>query len=270
MVICASCMQYADDSRSTCEHCGEPLRERSREQVTRFLGVEPEIAELGADQERALLVASGVVYRSLPHFFFDDGQRRTVLVDLFGSPLGPARAAAALLFVAVAYAVERGYCRLEEAQQHGERAFKWGAVRAWDGQSQSLEGMLIAQAGIDFTIAEALDRVVRQAMDFSFELASRPAVRMPGMPEVPPVRNRSTRTALNGVVEAGRLVALPDHEEQQASAEIYRMLRAFVQADAGRARYLVGEVKRTLDWYAEYERDPSLALTREDLLGGLG
>ncbi len=261
MVICANCMQYADNTRSTCEHCGVPLREHSREELTRFLGIQPEIAELAIDQERAQLIASGVVAASLPHFFFDDGQHRTVLVSLFGSPRTPRRTAEALLFSAVVYLIEQRYCDLVSAGE--EQEMEWVELRPWGGQVRSLEGMLAARAESESPLPDVLDQVVREAMGFHYEVVKSPLIRMPGMPELPPVRDRSDRTALRGMVELGKRAVLPDHEEDAASAEIYRILLTFAQVYPQRARYLAEKVRSTFDWFVEYEKDPSVALLRD-------
>jgi hypothetical protein len=261
MVICASCRRYADDSRSVCQHCGAPLEAHDRQEFTRLLGVQPEVAELAADQERARLVASGIVVRDLSSFFFDDGQQRTVLAHLFGSPRTPQRTGAALAFSAVAYLVQEGYCDLIFTTV--ERPMGWVQVRPWDGQLRSLEGMLARRATIDRSIDQALDAVIRDAMGFRVERAARPRVRVPGMPEPPLVWDRSERTALRGIVETSRRVVLPDHDPKRASAEIYDRLRSFVLASPERARSLAQEIRRILDWFAAYEQDPSIALLSE-------
>lgn len=261
MIICAKCKQYADDSKPTCEHCGAPLKEHDREELTKMLGVEPVVAELAADQERALLIASGVVARSLPHFFYDDGQRRTVLVHLLGSPPTPRRTAAALLFSAVAYLVSEGYCRLDFRGPNVDVG--WEDLQPWKGQIRSLEGMLAARALLDETIDEALHRAVRKAMGFDYEQVRPPLVRMPGTPKRSLVQDRSERTALRGIMEISEQVALPEHEQGQAEAQIYRLLRSFVAVDPQRARNLAGRIGSVLDWFDEFHRDPGIVLLRD-------
>jgi len=261
MIICAACRQYTDDSLPHCQHCGAPLQEDTKEAVKRFVGLQPEIADLVTDRERALLTASGVVASYLPSFFFDDGQRRTVFVDLFGTPPTPRRTAAALLLSAIAYLIEKGYCDLQEVE--GGK-LEWVEVRPWDGQVRSLEGAMAEQAGLRLTIGEALDRMVKEQMQFDYEVVKPPRVRTPGMPKVQTVRNLSARSALNAVVELGRQVILPEHEENTACAETYRLLLTFVRASPERVRYLVQEIEDVLDWFQRYEEDPTLALTRRE------
>lgn len=226
-----------------------------------MLGVEPVVAELAADQQRALLIASGVVAQSLPHFFFDDGQRRTVLVKLFGSPPTPRRAAAAFLFSSVAYLVSQGYCRLVFSRP-GE-GMAWEDLKPWKGQVRSLEGMLAARALLDETVDEALHRAVRKAMGFGYERVKPPLVRMPGTPKTPLVQDRSERTALRAIIETSEQVALPDHEAGKADAEIYRLIRSFVQVNPPRARELADRIGSVLDWFAEFHRNPAIVLLRD-------
>ena len=261
MVICANCKKYADDSRPTCEHCGAPLTEHDRKELTKMLGVEPVVAELAADQQRAVLIASGVVARSLPHFFFDDGQRQTVLVQLFGSPPTPRRAAAGLLFSAVAYLVSQGYCHLAFTGPAAEMA--WEDLKPWKGQVRSLEGMLAARALLDDAIDVALHRAVRKAMGFGYERVKPPLVRMPGTPKVPLVQDRSERAALRAIIETSEQAALPDHEQGKADAEIYRLIRSFVQVNPQRARDLADRIEAVLDWFAEFHRNPAIVLLRD-------
>lgn len=101
-----------------------------------------EVAQLVADQERARLVASGVIAEYTAGFFFNGVQQRTVLVDLFGSPLTPRRKAAAILFAAIAYLVQEGYCALRPGTAIA-RELEWVEVRGWDGQVRCLEGKLV-------------------------------------------------------------------------------------------------------------------------------
>lgn len=265
MVICANCKQYADDSLDTCEHCGEPLEEHDRSRFTRYMGVRPEVAELAMDRERAHLVASGVVAENLPQFFFDDGQRRTVLASIFGSPRTPLRTAQGLLFSAVTYVLEQRYCDLAPMKKEGE--MRWVYRKRWDGQLRSLEGLLATEPETekDFTLPQLLDRVIREAMDFRYETIPPPLVHMPGMPDTPRVRDLSTRTGVGGIVELSRRTVLPEHDVSQASAEIHRLLLASVQVYPKRARVLIRQVRETLDWFVEYEEDHSIVLLREDL-----
>jgi hypothetical protein len=268
MVICANCKQYADDSRTLCEHCGEPLREHDRSELTRFLRVDEGVAGLAADRERARLIPSSVTVRSLPEFFFDDGQRRTVFVELFGSRNTPRRAGAAVLFCALVYLIENGYCELLRLD---DERIGWVLLKPWDGQSRCLEAMLagkaeeraiVTQTDYDFTVDQVLDKVIREAMGFRYEVPYKPAVRLPGAPETPAVLDASARTAMNGILETSRQAVLPDHDPKQANAEIYQMVVGFVRESPRNARLLVDGIQKTFDWFFEYEEDPSIALLK--------
>jgi len=258
MIVCAACKQYTDDSLPTCQRCGAPLQPASREEIRQFTGVPPEVAELLADKERARLIASGVVAQYLPGFFYDDGTHRTVLVELFGRQANRLRRAAALLFAAVAHLVHHGYCDLRGVE--GRQEMEWVEVRRWDGQVRCLEGRLAKQAGVGLTVGEALHRAIQEEMGFGFEVIRPSRTGLPGGPRIPTVRDRSERPPLTAVIQAGRRAVLPDHEESAACAEVYRTLLAFVRADPDRARRLAQTVLDTLEWFRQYEEDPSLAL----------
>lgn len=260
MVICSACKQYTDDQGAVCQHCGAPLVPDRLDAVREAVELHPDVAQLAEDRRRARLVASGVVVRYHSGFFFDDGQRRTVLVELFGAPANPQRMAAALLFSAIAYLVQEGYCQLEPAPD-GE-GFYWGEGRWWDGQVLSLEGAFARRAGLGMTIRKVVDQVVADEMDFRFEVNRPPLLRAPGVPRPPRVSNLSARSATTGVIEAGRRTEMPDHEESDACRETYRQLLSFVQSDPGRARYLADQIMEVLDWFRRFEENPALALMR--------
>jgi len=260
MVVCAACKQYTDDSLLTCQHCGAPLQPAPREEIKRFVGVPPEVADLLADRERAHLIASGVVAQYLSEFFFEKGEARTVLVDLFGRLEDRRQEAAALLFAAVAYLVEHGYCGLEPLAE-GE-GMVWEEIRRWDGQVRSLEGQLARHAGLGLTIAEVLDRVVREEMGFAFEVVRSRGMGLPGAPRQPSVRNTSDRSALLAIVEVGRRAVLPEHEKNSACAETYRAILSFAHAAPERARALAQTILDVLEWFHQFEQNPSLALSR--------
>ena len=268
MIICANCKQYADDSKEICEHCREPLREHDRSEFTKFLRVDEGVAGLAADRERAKLVPSAVIVRSVPEFFFDDGRRRTVFVDLFGSPHTPRRAAAAVLFSALAYVIENGYCEMLPVD---EERIGWVELKPWNGQRRCLEAMLVAQAeeraivtqiDYDFTLNNALDEVIREAMGFRYEVPSKPLVRLPGAPQTPQVVDASAKTAVNGILETSRQVVLPDHDLKQANAEVYQSVLGFVRKSPQDVRLLIETIKKVFEWFFEYEEDPSIVLLK--------
>lgn len=262
MVICAACKQYTDDSQAVCQRCGAPLEEDTQEEVRAVVGLQPEVAELAEDQRRALLVASGVIAQYLPNFFYEDDQQRTVLVELFGSPLTPWRAAAGLLFSSVAYLIEKGYCALEPIEEGA--GFWWQELEPWRGQVRSLEGSIAAQAGVGLSVREAVDEAVQQWMGFEFEVTKPSRLSIPGVSRRPPVRDLSDLSAQTAVLETARQTTLPSHEENAACAEIYRILVGFVRSAPQRARYVAEEILEILEWFRQYERDPTLALMRAE------
>jgi len=260
MVICAACRQYTDDQEPFCQHCGTPLMPDTLEEVRATIGVSPEVAELLTDRDRARLVASGVIAQYLSGFFLDDGQRRTILVDLFGTPPDAQREAAALLFAALAYLVQEKYCALRPTADG--KSLEWAEVRPWDGQVRSLEGSLARRAGLRLAIGQVVDQVVAEEMGFHFEVTRPPLIRAPGVPRPPRVRNLSARSATTGVVELGRQTVLPDHQETAACREVYRLLLDFVHTDPDRARYVAGEITEVLNWFRRFEEEPIVALTK--------
>lgn len=241
MVICAHCKQYTDDQGTVCEHCGAPL-EPDRPESLRFgVGVDSRTAQLIADRRRAHLVASGVVALHFPEFFYADAQRRTVLVELFGSPPEPHRKAAALLFVSIAYLIQHGYCALQPAA--GGESLRWDEVRPWDGQTLSLEGSLARQAGLGQTLTQSLRQVIAEEAGITL-----------GQGQPADLRRRSaagppTRPVAEAVVEAARRTVLPEHQDQAACREIYQLLVQFVRHDPALARRIAGEILETLTWF---------------------
>jgi RNA polymerase subunit RPABC4/transcription elongation factor Spt4 len=258
-VICASCKQYTDDQAPLCQHCGAPLVADTMEEVRTKVGLDADVAQLVADRERAQLVASGVLAQYASGFFFDDGQRRTVLTRLFGAPLTPFRETAALLFVAIVYLVQQGYCALQSVA--GGKGLNWVEVRPWDGQARSLEGALAQRAGVDRSIRQVVDEVVGHEMGFRFGKTRASRLHVPGTPRLG-VRDLSERSATMAVVGLARATELPAHQEVEACGAIYRLALAFVQADPERAEYLAGEIGEVLDWFRRYEEDPTLAVLR--------
>ena len=262
MVICANCKQYSPDHLPHCMHCNEPLEADDMQEVRSVVGLHPDVARLAADRERAQLVSSGIVERYTDGLFFDDGERRTVLAELFGSPPDPAQTAASLLFVAIAYLVVHGYCDLKSSEYNEDDTPEWQEIKPWDGQISCLEGTLAAHSGFGLSIQDALTKTVEDEMGYAFELTKGPRIRTPGMPETPPVRNISERPVIAGLLETARRTDLPDHEESVASASTYRTILSFVKDSPTRARFLTERIVEILDWFQRFEEDPVLALGR--------
>ncbi|MBN1954734.1 MAG: zinc ribbon domain-containing protein [Anaerolineae bacterium] len=265
MVICSACKQYTDDEQAICQHCGQPLVPDTLNEVRAVSGLDPELAQLVSDRERAKLVPSGVIARYVPGFFYDDGQRRTVLVDLFGAPPNPRRETAVLLFAAIAYLVQGGYCGLRPPPDEGE--IYWDEGQRWDGQVISLEGRLVQHGGMGMTVRQVIDRVIADEMDFGFEVVQPPRIRTPGMPDVPRVRDLSKRSATTAVVDLARKTELPEHQESEACRQTYQQIFEFVRADPQRAHYLAEVIDDVLGWFERYQEDPMIAMAREDDLG---
>lgn len=241
MVICAHCKQYTDDQGTVCEHCGAPLEPDRPESLRIGVGLDDRTAQLIADRRRARLLASGVVALHFPEFFYADTQRRTVLVELFGSPPEPHRKAAALLFVSIAYLIQHGYCALQPAA--GGESLLWAEVRSWDGQTLSLEGALARHAGLGQTLGQVLRRVIAEEAGITPE-PERPTGRQRRPAVVP-----SARPVAETIVEIARRTVLPDHQENEACREIYQMLVQFVQHDPALARRIAEEILETLTWF---------------------
>lgn len=241
MVICARCKQYTDDQGTVCEHCGAPLEPDRSESLRIGVGLDDRTAQLIADRRRAHLVASGVVALHLPEFFYADTQRRTVLVDLFGSPLDPRREAAALLFVSIVYLVRHRYCALRFTVDG--QSLLWDEVRPWDGQTLSLEGVLARQAGLGQTLGQALRQAIAEEAGISPEQES------PASQRRKPAAVPSARPVTEIIVEIARRTVLPEHQDKEACREIYQLLVQFVQHDPALARRIAGEVLETLAWF---------------------
>jgi len=260
MVICSACRQYTDDQEPVCQHCGSPLVPDDMADVRSKVGLDKDLAQIVEDRERAQIIASGVVARDLPGFFFNDGERQTVLVDLFGAPPDHRREAAALLFVAAVYLLQKAYCALEPGSE--EKALRWAELRPWEGQVRSLEGALARCAGFQLTFRQAVDQTIREEMDFRFEKVKPPRLRAPGAPQQPIIRDLSARTATVAVIERARQAELPQHDEKDSRREIYQLVLTFVRAEPQRARYLAEQILEVLDWFRRYEEDPAIALLR--------
>lgn len=235
MVICASCKQYTDDQGTVCQHCGAPLVPDRLEGLRAGVGVDDWTAQLIADRGRAQRVASGIVAQHISEFFYADPQRRTVLAELFGFPPDPPREAAALLFVAVVYLVQRGYCALRGGQE--EMSPLWDEVRAWDGQRVSLEGALARQAGLGQTLFQSLQRAIAGAAGLPLE--EERVGRRPG-------EALTARRAADAVREVARRTVLPDYAKAETCREIYQMLLQFARQDPALARRVAEEVVQAL------------------------
>ncbi len=262
MVICANCKQYTDDHLPTCRHCGASVVADTLDEVRARVGLDPSLAQIVADRERAHLVASGVIAQYPGGFFYADAQRRTVLVELFGARAEPRQLAAALLFSALAYLLREGYCTLRPRGE-GE-APEWDEVRPWDGQERSLEAALARQAGLRLSLRKALDQVIAGEMGFRFEIVKPPRIRAPGVPQLPQVRDLSAQTSVTAIVQTARQTELPAHGEVEACRQTYRLLTEFVQANAELARSVAHLIVDLLEWYRRYEEDPAVVLARED------
>jgi len=262
MVICASCKQYTDDHLPSCQHCGAPLIPDTLDEVRARAGLDPTVAGILSDRERARLVPSGVIAQYPQGFFYADEQRKTVLVELFGARVEPRPLAAALLFSAAVYLLREGYCALQP--QGEDKPPEWEEVRPWDGQARSLEATLARQAGLGLSLRKALDQTIAAEMGFRFEVLKPPRLRAPGVPPPPQVRDLSAHTAVTALVQTARQTELPDHVESEACRQVYRLLVDFVRADPDLARYVAGLILDLLDWYRRYQEDPVVVLARED------
>jgi hypothetical protein len=240
MVICAHCKRYTDDQGTVCQHCGAPLEPARLDALRIGVGVDDRTARLIMDRQRAQLVASGVVALHLHDFFYADAQRRTVLVDLFGPSLIPHREAAALLFAAIVYLIQQGYCAVQRAGDG--QSLLWAEIRAWDGQIASLEGALARQAGLGQTLTQSLRQAVAEEAGITPE-QERPADRR-RRPAAAPL----ARPVAEAVVEVARRTVLPDHQEKEACREIYQLLVQFVQRDLPLARRIAREILEALTW----------------------
>lgn len=265
MVICSACKQYTDDREPVCGHCGASLVPDQLESVLSTFRLDPTVAGIVADRQRARLVASGVIALYWHGFFFESDRQRSVLIELFGSPPDPYRQTQALLFAAIAYLVNRGYCALGEPGE--DEQMEWRESRRWDGQVRSIEAALARQAEMEQrmtcqTIRQAVDQLVAEAMGFRFERAKPQPRLTPGMPDSR-VIDLSARSVSVALIEIARQTELPAHDEAEACRETYALLLDFIQADSERARRVAAQVSEVVDWYRRYEKDPTLALTRD-------
>lgn len=258
MVICANCKAYTDDQQPLCEHCGLPLQPDRMENIALFAR-DPEAARVARDRERAQLVASVVVSNHPRDFFYDEGRGyRSVLAELLGSVRDEKVAAAGAIFAAYAYLSQNEYCLLRPDDADGRRDEEEAQItltllRPWDGQ-QSIEGALADQAARALTTRESTDKMLRKLMGFLVVMSPSDALgrHRPA--------NLSTCSAFTAIDRMLLMTVLPKHDVQEARRGTYRMLMSFVEADRQQARLLAQETLWLMDWFEQFERDPSIGL----------
>jgi hypothetical protein len=279
MVICAACRAYTDDQGEFCEQCGEPLVAATFEEVELPVGTQALLHQLARDQERALLVASGVLARYSGHFFGDDAPPEGTLANLLGVPLTVQNRAAALLFSAVAYLVQAGYCDLEH-EPAPEPRFLWVEKSDWEGQADSLEASMAAQAWQRLPVEEAIRQMIAGETGFRLDDVE-PEGSLPGgkqdSPPVPapsrmsnvlnrlkerlPRRQARTpslppRPAATTIIDRGWETVLPEHEETAACEETRQLLSNFEKSDPQCAQYVLDQIHWVLSWFVRAEQDP--------------
>ncbi len=263
MVICANCKAYTDDQRPHCQHCGAPLEPDQMEEIKK-MARRSEVTDLAQDRTRGQLVASAVVVNNLQDFFYVDKQgRKTILVTLFG-PLDERRAEpAGLLFSAYAYLVQKEYCtaRVEE-RSDGMRSISLKSLRSWNGQKRCLEATLMDEMTLGTDLREVTDQALRKLMGFKVTMARSPSSGMLGLPvgSQREPRDASERSAFAALDQTARLTMLPDHSEEEACRDTYRLLKAFAAADRQMADFLARELLEVLSWFERYEENPALGL----------
>lgn len=291
MVICAACKQYTDVEGAFCQQCGEPLVVATFEPAPGSDRPQPILAELAADQAKAQLVASGVIATYATGFFFEGGQQRSALVNLFGAPLTPERKAEALIFGAVAYLVQQGYATLQRGTGRTP-GLLWLEGKPWDGQERSLEGQLALRARLQKRFLEVSQQVVAELVGFRLEIrvtdeegyiVERNEADLKALPRIvarlqaernysslgdwllSDSRTRSTQiraqldsSTAASVIERAWQTPLPPHEEAAACRETYQMLLDFVQGDPRRAEALALAIERVLHWFQRCEQHPEM------------
>ena len=291
MVICAACKQYTDDQEDVCQQCGAPLVEATVPELQMPAASGTEVDRLATDQARAQLVASGVIASYTTGFFYEGGQLRPELMDLLESSLTPEGRAVMVLFGAIAYLVQGGYCSLKP-ETALEPAYRWDEIRPWDGQAHSWEGRLARQTWQQIGIYQMVKQAIAEETDFCCGViverqtgvfsssGNRPLMDdfLATMATLPGalahlregmsrgrvmrvrVRDLSARPATAAVIQLGQETVLPQHEEESACQRAYRMLLDFVRADRERARYLAEQTDQALNWFCRYEQDPQMVL----------
>lgn len=292
MVVCAACKQYTDDQGSFCQQCGEPLVAATFDPTPGPGLPQSVVVELAADQEKARLVASGVIATHTTGFFFEGNQPRPLLVDLFGAPLTAERKAEALLFGAIAYLVQQGYATLSWGTGPTAGSLLFVGNKPWDGQERSLEGQLALRARAEMTCLEALQQVVAEAVGLRIEICQvdedgyvwdRTEADLAVLPllkaRLGAIRSRSGLASwlhsdsqmhstqirarfdtapATGMAERAWQTVLPPHEEAAACRETYDMLQDFVQEDRKRSEALALAVERVVRWFVRCEQYPEM------------
>jgi hypothetical protein len=290
MVVCTACKQYTDDEGTFCQQCGEPLVAATFDPTPGPGLPQPLVAELAADQDKAWLVASGVIATYTTRFFFEGNQPRTLLVDLFGVPVTPEREVETLLFAAIAYVVQQGYVILSWEGGPTAELLLLEGDQPWDGQEHSFEGQLALRARAQMTYLEALQQVVAAAVGLRIEICQvdedghiwdRTEADLAVLPLLKArlevkrshgrlaswlqrdsgsrstqIRGRFGCATVTGVMDRAWQTVLPPHEEAAACRETYQMLLDFAEADPKRAETLALLTERVVRWFVRCEQHP--------------
>jgi hypothetical protein len=279
MVICAACRAYTDNQGEFCEHCGEPLVAATFEEVELSVGTQALLVQLAQDQERARLVASGVIARYSGRFIGQGIAEEGVLADLLDVRLTAQSRATAVLFAAIAYLVQDRYCDLEPDLAVGPE-YSWTEAREWDGQMDSLEARLAAQAWQMAPFGEAVRHTIAKETgllldapepDDSLGVDEQDTTLDDAPSRVPRALNRlleglpkrqervqsiPPRPAVPAIVERGWEAVLPEHQEAAACDETRQLLVDFETADPLRAQYVLEQIRDVLHWFERVEQDP--------------
>lgn len=258
-VICANCKAYTGDESIHCEHCHAPLQADNMKDVVRSVR-HPVVARIAEDQDRAKLVASGIVFAHLDQFFYDDGcGRRTVLAALLGSERRRISDAVALFFAAYVYLFQEGYSSLEAIEgEDGLRVVRLDMLRSWDGQ-RSLEEAVAERAARAISTREATDGAIREMMGFRVRNVPTGGARSLLRSSYGPL-DLSDRSVFSAIDQKVRLTVLPEHDINVACRTTHQLLADFVAAEPELARTLVEETLSVLQWFESYEGDPSMGL----------
>jgi hypothetical protein len=289
MSICAACRAYTDNRGEFCEHCGEPLVEATFEEVELSGSTQELLVQLAQDQKRAHLVASGVTARYSDRFLSDTAPMEGVLADLLGVPLTYPSRATAVVFAAVAYLVQAGYCQLKH-QPAAEPEYLWTEAKEWDGQMDGLEARMADQAWRMAPLGEAVQHMIATETGLLLDdpqpddplagdeqdpelddTPSRVTSALNRLLERLPRRQQrlqgiSPRPAVPTIVELGWETVLPKHQEEAACEKTRQLLVDFEEADPLRARYVLDQIYDVMDWFDQVEQDPQAQLPGWDAL----